>query len=92
VLEVVGSGGRLPPKSTRHVVDRRPIYILFPIDMLKQKDADRLFNEWIREGRWVELPAETVADRRYDETVAVYYREDLRDLYPTKLLEMVRIS
>jgi hypothetical protein len=92
VLEVVGSGGRLPPKSTRHVVDRRPIYILFPIDMLKQKDADRLFNEWIRKGRWVELPAETVADRRYDETVAVYYREDLRDLYPTKLLEMVRIS
>ncbi len=92
VLEVVRSASRLPPKSTRHVVDRRPLYILFPVDMLKEKDADRLFDEWIREGRWVELPAETVADRRYDERVAVYYKEDLRELYPTKLLEMIRIS
>jgi len=91
VLEVVRSGGRLPPKSTRHVVDRRPLYILFPVDMLKENDADRLLDEWIREGRWVELPAETVADRRYDEKVAVYYREDLRELYPAKLLELIRI-
>jgi len=91
VLGVVESGGRLPPKSTRHLVDRRPLYILFPVDMLKQDNADKLFEEWVRKGRWIELPAETTIDRQYDERVAIYYREDLKPLYPESLLKRVRL-
>ncbi|MEM2651925.1 MAG: ParB N-terminal domain-containing protein [Candidatus Caldarchaeum sp.] len=90
VLSLVKSGVRLPPKSTRHIVDRRPLYVFFPLNVLYGEDAPAMFDEWIRAGNWVELPQNLVLDRRYEERVVVYFREDLRSLYPEKLLDLLK--
>ncbi|MEM2871248.1 MAG: ParB N-terminal domain-containing protein [Candidatus Caldarchaeum sp.] len=94
VLNVVEKGFRLPPKSTRHLVDRRPMFVLCPLELLGEDDAERLFEEWLEKGVWVDLGSGVVIDRRYDEKILLYFRQDLRSLYPEnvlKLLEAVKV-
>ncbi|MDW8359530.1 MAG: ParB N-terminal domain-containing protein [Candidatus Caldarchaeum sp.] len=90
VLNLVERGFRLPPKSTRHVVDRRPMFVLCPLEILRSVDAESLFHDWLSRGSWVELGEGVELDRRYDEKVAVFYREDLRNLYPPMVLELLK--
>jgi len=59
-----------------------------------QEDANRLFEEWLEKGVWVDLGSGVVIDRRYDEKILLYFRQDLRSLYPEnvlKLLEAVKV-
>ncbi|MEM1943673.1 MAG: ParB N-terminal domain-containing protein [Candidatus Caldarchaeum sp.] len=89
VLDFVEKGFRLPPKSTRHLVDRRPMFVLCPLGLLGEDDAERLFEEWLEKGVWVDLGSGVVIDRRYDEKVLLYFRRDLRSLYPENVLKLV---
>ncbi|MEM2238325.1 MAG: ParB N-terminal domain-containing protein [Candidatus Caldarchaeum sp.] len=90
VLSMVKAGVKLPPKSTRHIVDRRPMYVLCPLSVLYSENASNLFDEWIKAGRWVELPQGIELDRKYEERVVVYFRDDLQNLYPEKLLDLLK--
>ncbi|MDW8084076.1 MAG: ParB N-terminal domain-containing protein [Candidatus Caldarchaeum sp.] len=90
VYDSVLSGYRLPPKSTRHLVRRRPMFLFCPTEILHRKDAEDVFHEWLAGGVWVEIPAGVVLDRRYDEETLVFYRDDLRHLYPSKLLNLLK--
>ncbi|MEM4281822.1 MAG: ParB N-terminal domain-containing protein [Candidatus Caldarchaeum sp.] len=90
VLSLVKAGVKLPPKSTRHIVDRRPMYVLCPLSVLYSENAPTLFDEWIKAGSWVELPQGIELDRKYEERVVVYFRDDLQNLYPEKLLDLLK--
>ncbi|MCS7133269.1 MAG: ParB N-terminal domain-containing protein [Candidatus Caldarchaeum sp.] len=92
VYDSVLGGYRLPPKSTRHLINRRPMFLYCPLEILREEDAERRFAEWVAGGEWVEAPAGIELDRRYDEKTLVFYREELRPLYPVKLLELVKVS
>ncbi|MEM0349304.1 MAG: ParB N-terminal domain-containing protein [Candidatus Caldarchaeum sp.] len=92
VVSIAKHAYRLPPKSTRHIVDKRPMYINCPIDILRSGDAVEKFRKFVEEGVWVELGPGVELDRRYDEKIVVFYREDLSGLYPEKLLKLVKNS
>ncbi|MEM2986407.1 MAG: ParB N-terminal domain-containing protein [Candidatus Caldarchaeum sp.] len=92
VVSIVKQGYRLPPKSTRHLIDRRPMYINCPLEILRSSDAVEKFTEFLSEGVWVELGPGAELDRKYDERVMVFYREDLAAFYPEKLLKLVKSS
>ncbi len=93
VLEIAMSGRRLPPKSTRHIVDNRPMFVFAPLELLKleKRDAERKLDEWLGESRAVKLPPRQVIDREYEEAIVVYLhaRDDVLKLYPPQILELV---
>lgn len=92
VVSIVKQGYRLPPKSTRHLVDKRPMYINCPLEILRSSNAVEKFADFLSEGFWVELGPGAELDRRYDEKIMVFYREDLASFYPEKLLKLVKSS
>jgi len=89
ILDCVMNNFRLPPKTTRHIVSGRPMYILCPLNILNDENAKQLFDEWVRRGRWIDIPEGAVIDRRYDERLIIYYREDLRNFYHENLLRLL---
>jgi len=92
VLESVLDDYRLPPKSTRHVVEDRPMFIFCPVDILYSDDADERFAEWLDEGTWIDVPPGVELDRKYDEKTKVFFREELRSRYPTTLMDYFKAA
>ncbi|MCS7110522.1 MAG: ParB N-terminal domain-containing protein [Candidatus Caldarchaeum sp.] len=92
VFETVLEGYRLPPKSTRHLVDRRPMFVFCPVEILYGSDAGEKFEKWLQGGVWVEMSPGVELDRKYDEKTLVFFREELKPLYPAKLYELVKAS
>ncbi len=88
VIKLTLDGVLLPPKSTRHIVNGRPMFIFCPLNILKQpaEEAGEKFRKWLDGGRRVRLPPCSLIDRVYEEPVEVYYFESLRHLYPQALL------
>ncbi|MDJ0270620.1 MAG: hypothetical protein NXY59_08775 [Aigarchaeota archaeon] len=93
VLEIALSGRRLPPKSTRHIVDNRSMFVFAPLELLKleRSEAESRLAEWLSGSRAVKLPPGQVIDREYEETIVVYLhaRDDVLKLYPPQILELV---
>ncbi|MCS6784226.1 MAG: ParB N-terminal domain-containing protein [Candidatus Caldarchaeum sp.] len=92
IFETVLKGYRFPPKSTRHLVDKRPMFVFCPVEILYGPDAGEKFQEWLQGGTWVEIAPGVELDRKYDEKTRVFFREELKPLYPAKLYELVKAS
>ena len=94
VIRLARRGKLLPPKTTRHVVDERPMFVFTPLELLEGGDAERARatqREMLRGRRYVTLPPNQVIDRVYEERVRVYIHEDEKFLryYPQHLLEKI---
>lgn len=92
VLESALGGYRLPPKSTRHLVEDRPMFVFCPVDILHSDDAEEKFAEWLDEGMWLDIPPGVELDRKYDEKTRVFFREELRNRYPASLMHYLKAS
>ncbi|MEM4417193.1 MAG: ParB N-terminal domain-containing protein [Nitrososphaerota archaeon] len=89
VLNMAVRGIPLPPKTTRHTVNGRPMYIFCPLELLNHsiEEAEQEMRDWLRESRRLTLPGKTWLDRYYEEPVTVYFFERFRSYYPAHLLE-----
>jgi hypothetical protein len=89
VLDMAVRGVLLPPKTTRHTVRNRPMYIFCPLELLNHsvEEAEKMMQAWLRESRRISLPAKTWIDRYYEEPVTVYFFERFKTYYPAHILE-----
>ncbi len=74
VVHVATHGGVFPPKTTRHVIPVRPLFINVPLSLLSVdgpgKDADektQLLDAFLRQRRLVKVRGHTTLDRFYEE-------------------------
>ena len=77
VINVALSGRVFIPKTTRHIVPARPLFVNVPLDLLRRKeisleDANSEFVKMLKKRRVKHLPPGTRLDRRYDEDLYVF--------------------
>ena len=96
VIYLAKQGHLLPPKTTRHVVHGRPMFVFTPLEILNMNNIEeaRARNKKLLQGmKYVDLPPNQVIDRFYEEAVRVYITGDERVLkryYPENVLRFVR--
>jgi hypothetical protein len=91
IIKLVVEGALLPPKSTRHIVIGRPMFIFCPLNILKLpiEEASEKFLKRLEDGRVIRLPPGFEMDRTYEEPLVVYYFEELKHLYPETLIKNI---
>ena len=77
VIEVALSGRVFIPKTTRHIVPARPLFVNVPLDLLRRKDisledANKELVEMLKKKKVKHLPPGARLDRRYDEDLYVF--------------------
>jgi len=77
VIDVALSGRVFIPKTTRHIVPARPLFVNVPLDLLRKteislEDANKEFIEMLKKRKIKHLPPGTRLDRRYDEDLYVF--------------------
>ena len=72
VVEVALSGKVFPPKTTRHIIPVRPLFINIPLTILKRKDlslseVNNIINKILLQKKLVKIRGKIYLDRFYEE-------------------------
>ncbi|MCS7127571.1 MAG: ParB N-terminal domain-containing protein [Thaumarchaeota archaeon] len=93
VIELARRGVRLPPKSTRHVVQDRPLYALVPLELMTSDDDSvrERFLSHLLSAEVVSFGPGVLLDRFYEERVRVLVHRGCEELpYPPEVAELFR--
>ena len=94
IIDTALSGRCFPPKTTRHVIKLRPLYLFTPLNLLMDENVEEAkmrYKALVSRLRWIDLPPNQFIDRFYEEEVRIYIQEDklLLSKYPRHIRELI---
>jgi len=94
IIELAKNRKLLPPKTTRHIVNNRPMFTFTPLEILNMRDREKarqLNRERLSKLRRINLPPNQVIDRLYEEPIVVYIQreEEFLKRYPDNILRLI---